>query len=133
MGQTPEGKIKAMVKKGLASLKAKPYVFMPVQSGFGSTTLDFLACVGGRFIAIETKADITKQLTPRQVATMDYIHLAGGTVFVVYDQTTCDEMIAQLIIMLEFDPDAACPSPPFHRQNPILLAFGAAQGKGPAK
>lgn len=99
-----------MVKKALASLKPEPYIFMPVQSGFGSTTLDFLVCVAGKFIAIETKADGTKLPTPRQVATMDFIHLAGGKVFVVYDQTTCDEMLAQLILMMEFDPDAVSPS-----------------------
>lgn len=103
---TPEGKIKAMVKKGLASLKTKPYVFMPVQSGFGSASLDFLACIGGQFVAIETKADVTKTLTPRQIATTGFIHLAGGKVFIVYDQTTCDHMIASLILMMEFDPHA---------------------------
>lgn len=99
-----------MVKKALASLKPDPYIFMPVQSGFGSTTLDFLGCIAGKFIAIETKADGTKKLTPRQIATMDFIRLAGGKVFVVYDQTTCDEMLAQLTLMMEFDPDAVSPS-----------------------
>jgi hypothetical protein len=134
MGQTPEGKVKAMVKKGLASLKPDPYIFMPVQSGFGSTTLDFLGCVAGKFIAIETKADGTKKLTPRQVATMDQIHLAGGKVFVVYDQTTCDEMLAQLHLMMEFDPDATVPD---FRARPGFLdgyeRIPDPEDEGPAK
>jgi hypothetical protein len=111
MAQTPEGKVKAMVKKGLASLKSKPYIFMPVQSGFGSTTLDFLACVGGKFVAIETKADHTKSLTPRQVIITEMMHMAGAKVYVVYDQQSCDAMIADLLLMMEFDPDANDHSP----------------------
>lgn len=95
-----------MVKKALASLNRKYYVFMPVQSGFGGTSLDFLACVAGKFVAIETKADVSKKLAPRQVATADFIKLAGGRVFVVYDQKSCDAMLAALLLMMEFDPDA---------------------------
>lgn len=109
-----------MVKKGLASLKTKPYVFMPVQSGYGSTSLDFLACIGGRFVAIETKANVAKQLTPRQISTRDYIHQAGGKVFVVYDQPSCDAMVAELILMLEHDPNVVVPRLARH---PVLQAY----------
>jgi hypothetical protein len=120
MGQTPEGKIKAMVKKALASLDPNHYSFMPVQSGFGTTGLDFFLCIRGKFIAVETKADHTKKLRPRQIGVMDQIHLAGGKVFIVYDQATCDTMIATLTLMMEFDPDAN-DQPSFGRAgNPIL-------------
>jgi hypothetical protein len=52
---TPEGKVKAAVNKVLARYK-KIYRFMPVPYGYGESSLDYLICVNGRFVAIETKA-----------------------------------------------------------------------------
>jgi hypothetical protein len=49
---TPEGKVKARVKRALAALPGKVYSFMPVQTGYGAPTLDFLICYRGRFFAI---------------------------------------------------------------------------------
>ncbi len=56
--------------------------FMPVQSGYGSASLDFLACHKGRFLAVETKAP-GKHLTPRQELIKSEIERAGGTVFII--------------------------------------------------
>lgn len=81
MTTTPEGKIKTKLKKRLAQLNLK-YEFWPVQMGFGSTTLDCLLCINGRFVAIETKAP-GKKLTPRQTKTRLDIEAAGGAVFTV--------------------------------------------------
>jgi hypothetical protein len=77
---TPEGKVKALVKAWLKERNA--YAFMPVQTGYGVATLDFLCCIHGRFVAIETKAPGGK-LTPRQQRTMAEIASAGGIAWIV--------------------------------------------------
>ena len=72
---TEEGAIK---KKVRANIRASGgYVFSPVQMGMGSPTLDDLCCIGGKFIAIEYKAE-GKVPTPRQLLTMKEIRKAGG-------------------------------------------------------
>jgi hypothetical protein len=91
VSMTPEGKIKAKVKRALNSL-SRCYSFMPVQMGMGAATLDYLCCINGHFVAIETKAP-GKYLTPRQQLTSDTIKAAGGEVFVVYDNNSLEEMI----------------------------------------
>jgi hypothetical protein len=105
MATTPEGNIKTKLRKKLDAL-FKRYVFMPVQSGIGASTLDYLCCINGRFIAIETKADGTKKLTKRQAITKAFIEDAGGKVFVVYDDATIDQCIAELYILAQFGGDA---------------------------
>lgn len=75
---TPEGKLKQEVRAYLKSLGA--YQFMAVQTGFGSTTVDFLCCINGKFVAIETKAP-GKLPTARQNFVMKQISLAGGIAF----------------------------------------------------
>lgn len=66
MSETPEGKVKAVVKdflrdRRVASLSrpvpdAVGYYHMYVPSGYGDPALDFTGCYRGRFFAIETKA-----------------------------------------------------------------------------
>lgn len=83
---TPEGKIKNRFNKRLKQLYAdKVYRFMPVQTGYGAPGLDYYMCAGGYFVAVETKADKNKSLTPRQQATKAAIEAAGGLVLVVFD------------------------------------------------
>ena len=72
---TPEGKVKKQVKQWLVSHGA--YLFCPVQTGMGATTVDILSCLYGRFVGIECKAD-GKKPTVRQQATLDAISRAGG-------------------------------------------------------
>lgn len=77
---TPEGRVKAKVKKLLE--KYNVYYNMPVQTGMGKRTLDFLGCVGGFFFAIETKRE-GEDLTDYQKLTKREIEAAGGSVFVI--------------------------------------------------
>lgn len=80
MAQTPEGKVKAAVKKVLAEHGV--YSFMPVQAGYGAPALDFHCCHNGTAFFIETKAP-GKKPTPRQLLTIEKIEAAGGRVFVI--------------------------------------------------
>lgn len=98
MATTPEGRVKRAVSKllsefGMLDVYLDPngdgpapdpqlYSFMPVQSGLGKRTLDYLSCYRGYFIAIETKAP-KKDLTEVQKVTKRHIEAAGGTVFVI--------------------------------------------------
>jgi hypothetical protein len=101
---TPEGKIKAKVKARLQrEFGDAHWRFMPVQTGFGSVALDLLLCISGRFVAIETKADPSKKLTPLQQTTCAAISSAGGLVLVVSDDASLEEAIAKIKLALEFD------------------------------
>jgi hypothetical protein len=79
---TPEGKVKLQINRALATLDRRIYKFMPVQSGYGKKTLDYLLCVNGYFIAIEAKAP-GKDFTALQTQTAEDICAAGGRVFLV--------------------------------------------------
>lgn len=78
----PEAKLKVQVKAYLDERGA--YYFMPVQMGFGASTVDFLCCVQGRFVAVETKI-WPRRATPRQLACLKKIRDAGGIGFVAYE------------------------------------------------
>ena len=91
---TPEGRVKAMVKKALATLPRK-YAFMPVQMGMGAPGLDFYCCIKSLFVAIETKVP-GKHLTERQVQTANAIVDAGGAVYVIREQYDVDQMMRDL-------------------------------------
>lgn len=78
--KTPEGKVKDKVDELL--IRYGCYFFMPVQTGYGKRTLDYLCCHQGRFFAVETKApgeDMTK--LQREIAYN--IRAAYGHVFLV--------------------------------------------------
>ncbi len=91
---TPEGKIKAKVKKALDTLP-RCYRFMPVQQGLGAPALDFYCCISTRFIGIETKAK-GKGMTARQLETAREINDAGGLVFLVCDDISLAYMMQGL-------------------------------------
>lgn len=82
---TPEGKIKAKVNKVLARYP-ESYRFMPVPSGYGLSSLDYLVCHCGLFCAIETKAPGGKP-TDRQKKIIAEIESAGGRTFVIDGDT----------------------------------------------
>jgi stalled ribosome rescue protein Dom34 len=93
---TPEGKIKSYLNKRLAEVfGARCYRFMPVQMGYGASTLDYLLCVSGYFVGIETKAP-GKKLTSRQEVVMMQIQKAGGKVYVVSSKEQADEVVDKL-------------------------------------
>jgi hypothetical protein len=84
---TPEGRVKAKLKKLLAA--SGYYQFWPVQTGYGAATVDCLACSNGVFVGFECKA-LGKQLTPRQQTTMRAIRKAGGETWLITANTAGD-------------------------------------------
>jgi hypothetical protein len=80
---TPEGKVKADVKKFLKSIGC--WYFLPVSNGMGQVGIpDFICCFRGRFLAIETKAPgKISNTTANQDRVISEIKLAGGSAVVV--------------------------------------------------
>lgn len=88
MAQTPEGRIKAEVRKLLDEFDI--YHFMPAANGFGRAGIpDIICCFKGRFIAIECKAGkgTTTALQDRELAA---IRTAGGMALVVNETNIQD-------------------------------------------
>lgn len=85
MALTPEGKVKKDVKAWL--VKHQAYYYMPVSNGMGRVGApDFIVCLAGRFIGIETKAPGKKKnVTPNQQREIQWINRAGGYAMVVDD------------------------------------------------
>jgi hypothetical protein len=93
MAQTPEGKVKAEVRRLLTEFGI--YYFMPAANGFGRAGIpDIICCFGGRFIAIECKAGkgVTTALQDRELAA---IRTAGGMAMVV-NESNIDELKEKL-------------------------------------
>lgn len=80
MAQTPEGRVKDVIKKILKEHRA--YSYMPVSNGMGAPALDFIVCHNGQYLSIEAKAP-GKHPTPRQLQTIVKIREAGGYALVV--------------------------------------------------
>ena len=78
---TPEGKIKAAVKRKLNGL-GECYHHWPVQNGMGAPCLDCHGCYRGVYFAIECKAPGNVP-TARQDETIRQIAAAGGYVCVI--------------------------------------------------
>ena len=79
---TPEGKLKEEVKGYLRSIDAQ--FFMPRPTEWGANGLDFICCVRGHYVAIETKI-WPRKATARQRKFIDDVLAAGGIAFVAYD------------------------------------------------
>lgn len=97
MAQTPEGRVKAAVKKYLQEIGA--WYFMPVQNGMGVTGVpDFIACIDGQFVGIECKAPgkINNTSTNQKIQ-LDGIHAAGGLALVVDDAQVLPVMFKTLL------------------------------------
>lgn len=120
---TPEGRVKAKVNKALKALGTDCWRFMPVQSGYGSPALDYLLCIKGRFVAIETKAPGNK-LTPQQQGTKAAMEAAGGIVLVVWDEDSL-AIAMRIILALEFAPYGTSGSGRHDTINPCLRAAEA--------
>jgi hypothetical protein len=84
MVTTPEGRIKNKINKLLDSYDGRIYKHMPVPSGYGKATIDYLLCFDGLFIGVEAKAPGEKP-TPRQNDVLADIRAAGGSTFVIDD------------------------------------------------
>lgn len=94
MATTPEGKVKAAVRKILTRLDV--YHFMPPGMGLGRSGIpDIIGCKNGKFIAIECKAGKGKT-TALQERELLAICNAGGFTFVV-NETCIDELEERLL------------------------------------
>src|SRR4051812_46617626 len=91
MANTPEGRIKKKIKLTLDKYYEICYVYMPVPSGYGKTSLDYLGAVAGRAFAVEAKAP-GKQPSPRQWLTIREMARGNVKVFVIDG----DEGVAEL-------------------------------------
>lgn len=89
---TPEGKVKAAVKKRLKELGV--WWYCPVQNGMGVVGIpDFICCADGRFVAIETKAPGKRGNTsPNQDARIREIREARGVAIVIDDVKQLDDV-----------------------------------------
>ena len=58
------------------------YVWMPVVTGYGKRSLDYICCIQGRFVAIETKAT-GEWLRPSQRERARDMWKAGAKVFII--------------------------------------------------
>lgn len=89
MAQTPEKRVKTKVEAVLKNEGA--YYFFPATHGYGRSGVpDIIACVNGRFLAIECKAGGNKP-TALQVREIENIRIAGG-VAVVASEENWDEV-----------------------------------------
>jgi hypothetical protein len=66
----------------LAREHAPLYYWMPVITGFGKRSLDYICCIKGQFVAIETKAS-GEWLRPDQRQRVRDMLEAGAKVFVI--------------------------------------------------
>lgn len=83
MAQTPEGRVKDKIKKILREHNI--YYAMPHGAGYGDAGVpDFLCCVKGKFVAIETKAHDNSPVTLLQRKNLSDIERTGGLAFVVH-------------------------------------------------
>jgi hypothetical protein len=89
----PEAVVKRKVKAALKEIGA--FQHWPVQSGMGAPILDCIACINGRYIAIETKA-AGKHPTPRQHMLIEQIEQAGGWTYVIDGDVSIAAMLEDL-------------------------------------
>lgn len=106
---TPEGQVKAKLRRVLSDYTEGMYTYWPVPSGFGKTSLDVLGCYRGRFFSVETKAD-GKKPTLRQTGELQAIGAAMGKTFVmsgvgdpVFDMLV--QWLDELTRTIPYDPD----------------------------
>jgi hypothetical protein len=88
MAETPEKKVKKRVRAVLDKMGA--YYVMPVTGGYGNSGApDFLVCLRGRFIGIETKAGKGKT-TALQDMNLAKINSSGGVALVLREEDVAD-------------------------------------------
>ena len=85
---TPEGKVKARLKKQLNELGI--YHFSPFQAGMGRAGIpDIIVCYRGVFVAFECKAGSNKP-TALQEREMQAIRDAGGHAYLINEDNVND-------------------------------------------
>ena len=97
MAQTPEKRVKTKVEAVLKNEGA--YYFFPATHGYGRSGVpDIIACVNGRFLAIECKAGGNKP-TALQVREIENIRIAGGVAVVANEENW--ELVRDIIRKLK--------------------------------
>lgn len=97
---TPEGRVKAKIKRALDALGADAWYYMPVSTGYGKHGVpDFLLCIKGRFMSIEAKAN-GGQCTALQERQMSLMRGAGAVTFVI-DEHSVDAFCNNLKVYAE--------------------------------
>lgn len=98
MADTPEKKVKKKVVDILKEYNA--YYFYPVTGGYGASGVpDIVACVNGRFLGIEVKADMKKRsVTTLQQKNLNEINKTGG-IGVVIDANNLDALVEVLDLL----------------------------------
>jgi len=98
MADTPEKKVKKKVVEILKQYDA--YYFYPVTGGYGASGVpDIVACVNGRFLGVEVKADAKKRgPTALQQKNLDAINKTGG-IGVVIDANNLDTLVEVLDLL----------------------------------
>lgn len=80
MAMTPEGKVKARLKKQLDEMGI--YHFAPFQAGMGSSGVpDVICCANGFFVGIECKKDAKTAPTALQTKHANDIQRSNGVAF----------------------------------------------------
>lgn len=107
MASTPEGRVKAAVKKFLNSL-AECWWFCPVSNGMGMMGIpDFIVCWQGVFIGIETKAPgKLSGVTPLQQRQLSGINAASGYAIVIDDAAHLPKLFNELAAVKGLPPCA---------------------------
>lgn len=99
MARTPEGKVKDNVTKVLR--EEEVYYFFPATHGYGRSGVpDIIACVNGRFVAIECKAGTNKP-TALQVREIEAIRRSDGVAIVANEENW--EMVRSLVRKMKGD------------------------------
>lgn len=99
VAKTPEGRVKKQVRDILDNTPTAWY-FMPVQNGMGQSGIpDFVCCVRGKFLGIETKSKYSsRKLTALQAKQIQLIEKANGRAVVINEDNidTLPEILEQL-------------------------------------
>jgi Holliday junction resolvase len=93
MASTPEKRVKEKVVRVLK--EESVYYFFPATHGYGRSGVpDIIACVNGRFLAIECKAGANKP-TALQISEIEAIRRNNGVAVVVNEENW--DMVRQLV------------------------------------
>lgn len=86
------------------------YVWMPVITGFGKRSLDYICCVRGQFLAIETKAT-DEWLRPDQRQRARDMYKAGADVFIISGPEGYEALVSYLLRKIPSLREAKLPTP----------------------
>jgi len=87
---TPEGKVKAAIRKVLDHYKSRLYYEMAVPYGYGKSGLDFTCCVNGLYFSIEAKAPGKRPTDRQRNVTIAGQKRAGAKTFVIDSTSDAD-------------------------------------------